>query len=137
VKNENHREIVKVGIAEIDDLFAYLSKQDEEKEKLQQLLQNKDKPSQAETDNDKPNLVAYREFVHNIQTLSPAEMSVFNLYMKGNTAKEIASILYLSMNTIKTHNKRIYSKLNVTSRKELMIFVQMMSKEESEDNLFN
>lgn len=30
------------------------------------------------------------------------------------------------MNTIKTHNKRIYMKLNVTSRKELMVYAQMM-----------
>ncbi len=48
--------------------------------------------------------------------------------MKGRTAKEIADILYLSINTIKTHNRRIYMKLNVTSRKELMVYIQMMEE---------
>ena len=69
---------------------------------------------------------AYYAFIRNIGTLSRAESVVFNLYMKGHSAKEIAEILNLSMNTIKTHNKRIYMKLNVTSRKELMVYAQMM-----------
>ena len=45
--------------------------------------------------------------------------------------REIAEILCLSINTIKTHNRRIYMKLNVTSRKELMVYIQMM--EEAKD----
>ena len=31
------------------------------------------------------------------------------------------------MNTIKSHNKRIYKKLNVSSRKELLFFAKMMT----------
>jgi ATP/maltotriose-dependent transcriptional regulator MalT len=30
------------------------------------------------------------------------------------------------MNTIKTHNRRIYAKLGVSSRKEMMVYVEMM-----------
>jgi DNA-binding CsgD family transcriptional regulator len=69
-----------------------------------------------------------REFVKNIQTLSPAERVVFDLYVQGYKAKEIAEILCLSINTIKTHNRRIYMKLNVTSRKELMLYIQMIKE---------
>ena len=76
-----------------------------------------------------PNLTGYRQFVKNIATLSVAERAVFDLYMKGHTAQEISQLLFLSMNTIKTHNKRIYMKLEVGSRKELMIYVQMMNRE--------
>ena len=54
---------------------------------------------------------------------------LYTSYMEGYTAREIADKLYLSINTIKTHNKRIYMKLNVTSRKELMVYVQMMARE--------
>lgn len=53
-------------------------------------------------------LTLYREFVKNIDSLSPAEKAVFRLYMEGHTAKEISEILFLSMNTIKTHNRHIY-----------------------------
>lgn len=60
-----------------------------------------------------------------------AERAVFDLYMEGHTAKEIADILCLSINTIKTHNRRIYMKLNVSSRKELMVYIQMMEEANS------
>lgn len=70
----------------------------------------------------------YMEFVNNIRTLSPAERLVFDLYVQGYTAQEIAEILCLSINTIKTHNRRIYMKLNVTSRKELMVYIQLMEE---------
>jgi DNA-binding CsgD family transcriptional regulator len=73
--------------------------------------------------------------VKNIKTLSPAERAVFNLYMEGYTAPEIARILCLSINTIKTHNKRIYSKLNVTSRKELLVYVKMMQEKDGKPDV--
>ena len=66
--------------------------------------------------------------MENIQTLSAAERAVFDLYLQGHTAREIAAILCLSINTIKTHNRRIYMKLNVTSRKELLVYIQMMEE---------
>lgn len=133
VKQGNHTTMEKTNIIEIDDLLEYLSRQDMEKEEQfkQQLnkiqSQSAVMPGNAILQADSPNLSAYQEFVSNIQTLSAAEMAVFNLYMEGLTANEIAKRLFLSMNTIKTHNKRIYMKLNVTSRKELMVYVSMMN----------
>lgn len=103
----------KTHIPEIDDLIEFLSTQDEAPDPL---------PGQS---------ALYQEFVKNIDTLSAAERAVFDLYMRGHTAREIAEILCLSINTIKTHNRRIYMKLNVTSRKELMVYIQMM--EEAKD----
>ena len=64
----------------------------------------------------------------NVKSLSPAERAVFDLYVKGHTAKEITEILCLSINTIKSHNKKIYMKMNVASRKELLTFVNMLRK---------
>ena len=49
----------------------------------------------------------FKEFLNNIDTLSPAERVVFDLYMEGCTGKEIAEKLYLSINTIKTHQENI------------------------------
>ena len=68
------------------------------------------------------------QFLRNAETLSPAELSVFKLYLKGCKAQEIADELFLSINTIKTHSRRIFSKLGVTSRKELMVYVRMMEE---------
>lgn len=66
------------------------------------------------------------DFVERIPTLTKAETAVFDLYAEGHTAKEIAELLFLSINTIKTHTKRIYAKLNVSSRKELLLYARMM-----------
>lgn len=107
----------KTNIQEIDDLIAFLASQD-----------TPDSPS-LETGEVTINSALFQNFVKNIETLSPAERSVFDLYMKGYTAQEITEILCLSINTIKTHNKRIYAKLNVTSRKELLLYVRLIQEQ--------
>lgn len=68
------------------------------------------------------------EFVQNTGKLSPSERSVYDLYAKGHAAKEIAEILCLSINTIKTHTKHIYSKLNINSREELLLYVNLLEE---------
>ncbi len=108
-------EYKKTNIQEIDDLFDYLAEQDTARES------KPDFPVVRE-----PVSELYQAFVAGIKTLSPAERAVFNLYMEGYNAREITDILCLSINTIKTHNRRIYMKLRVTSRNELMVYVNMM-----------
>jgi len=101
-------------IAEIDDLISFLATHNEE------LLEK------ARQEN--LSLTILDEFLENIKSLSPAERSVFDLYAKDHNAKEIAEILCLSINTIKTHSKRIYTKLDITSREELLLYVQMLNE---------
>lgn len=101
-------------IPEIDDLIEYLSRSDPE-------------ASSKEIEAD---MTEYHAFLSNIDTLSKAERAVFNLYMKGMSAQEIADHLHLSIHTVKSHNRRIYTKLNVSSRKELLIFINMMTPAE-------
>jgi len=48
--------------------------------------------------------------------LSPQEYNVLKLIWKGNKNQEIADLLFVSVNTIKTHVVKIYSKLQVNSR---------------------
>ena len=50
------------------------------------------------------------------QKLSEREQDVFIELAKGNTNKEIAKTLYISVNTVKSHLKSIFSKLNVRNR---------------------
>ncbi len=119
VKTKAGGEYKKTNIQEIDDLFAYLAEQDILREAKADAL------IPGETISER-----YATFVAGIKTLSPAERAVFNLYMEGYSAKAITEILCLSINTIKTHNKRIYMKLNVASRDELMVYVNMMREKE-------
>lgn len=68
------------------------------------------------------------DFYKQIKMLSQAERAVFFLYAEGYTAKEIAEQLHLSINTIKTHSKHIYSKLNISSREELLLYVNTLKE---------
>jgi LuxR family maltose regulon positive regulatory protein len=51
-----------------------------------------------------------------IEPLSEREIDVLRLIAQGLTNKEIAAKLYLSLNTVKVHNRHIYAKLNASSR---------------------
>jgi DNA-binding NarL/FixJ family response regulator len=66
-------------------------------------------------------------FIENTKKLTRAESDVFNLYFEGHSAQEIASVLNVSISTIKTHNRRIYAKLNVSSSKELLTWIQILT----------
>ena len=52
--------------------------------------------------------------------LTEREKEISALLLKGRTYRMIANELYLSENTVKTHIKNIYSKLNVQSKAELV-----------------
>lgn len=54
-------------------------------------------------------------------SLSKQENTIKELILSGKTNKEIANELFISVNTVKTHISNIYSKLNIASRKELLV----------------
>ncbi|MBQ3137057.1 MAG: hypothetical protein IJB74_06190 [Clostridia bacterium] len=59
-------------------------------------------------------------FSTQIKALTPTEKTVFDLYLEGKSTKEIMKELNIKENTLKYHNKNIYSKLGVSSRKQLL-----------------
>jgi len=73
----------------------------------------------------KIDLDAYDYFVCNLKTLTPTESRIYELYLDGKTAREIATILGIQENTMKYHNKNIYGKLGVSSRKQLLRFAAL------------
>lgn len=50
------------------------------------------------------------------EDLTPRESEVLRLLAQGHAYKEIADVLSISMGTVNTHVRRIYSKLHVQSR---------------------
>jgi len=55
-----------------------------------------------------------------LDALTTQEQKVVNAIKEGKTNKEIASDLFISLSTVKTHINSIYKKLEVRSRKELL-----------------
>ncbi len=52
--------------------------------------------------------------------LTPREEEVLGLLRAGRTNAQIAQSLYISIETVRTHAQRIYRKLGVSSRRQLM-----------------
>lgn len=56
------------------------------------------------------------------ELLTQQEQNVFKLMYEGNTNKDIAELLFISLSTVKTHINSIYTKLKINSRKEIPPF---------------
>lgn len=55
-------------------------------------------------------------------TLTPREMEILALIAEGKTNKEIASKLFISVNTVKVHISNIFQKIEVSSRTEATLY---------------
>jgi len=53
-----------------------------------------------------------------VEPLSPRELEVLGLIAQGLSNREISERLFLALNTVKGHNRRIYGKLHVQRRTE-------------------
>lgn len=149
-----------IRIREIDDLFSYLEEKDswyeaqlkyledqrasaeEEikraKDSYQKALakyelakQEVERLAQTHTEEIVPEDFEY--FITNLKTLTPAEKRIYELYLSGKTAKEIVGILGITENTLKYHNKNIYSKLGISSRKQLLRFAALKQHEDEKN----
>lgn len=59
-------------------------------------------------------------FSSKLYTLTPTEKEIYSLYTEGSRTKDVMAALNITENTLKYHNKNIYSKLGVSSRKQLV-----------------
>lgn len=55
-------------------------------------------------------------------TLTPREMEILALIAEGETNKEIAAKLFISVNTVKVHISNIFQKIEVSSRTEATLY---------------
>jgi two-component system response regulator NreC len=63
-----------------------------------------------------------REVEDSYELLTTREREVLQLFAEGKPAKEVASILGLSLYTIETHRNNIFQKLNLHSVAELILY---------------
>lgn len=149
-----------LGIREIDDLFAFLAAKDSHYEsQLSELAKAKQQAqfeaeqakaaydraleeyqlAQSEihqlSDEKKKEIVLedYEYFICNLKTLTPTEYRIYELYLSGKTAKEIMEITGTKENTLKYHNKNIYSKLGISSRKQLLRFASLKQHQDRKE----
>ncbi len=63
-----------------------------------------------------------REVEDSYELLTTREREILQLFAEGKPAKEIASILDLSLYTVETHRNNIFQKLNLHSVAELILY---------------
>lgn len=65
-------------------------------------------------------------FCRGREQLTPTERAIFEAYVARRTTKETMALLGIKENTLKYHNKNIYGKLGISSRKELLELYQQV-----------
>jgi DNA-binding CsgD family transcriptional regulator len=63
---------------------------------------------------------AMERFANGVALLTPTERIIYDAYLNGKPTKEIMAELNITENTLKFHNKNLYGKLGVSSRKQLL-----------------
>ena len=68
----------------------------------------------------------FRSFVEKSKTLSSAERRILQYYIDGHETADIPDLAFISIHTVKKHNRSIYQKLKVSSRDELMLYIELL-----------
>ena len=67
----------------------------------------------------------FQNFTEKVNTLSFAERRIFRYYIDGYEAAQIPELAYISIHTVKKHNRSIYQKLEISSMDELLLYIEL------------
>lgn len=70
----------------------------------------------------------FDEFFFGISKLTVMEKRVLKQYLNHSSIKEVAKNLFISLNTLKVHNRHIYLKLGVSSIDEINLYIRLLEK---------
>ena len=76
------------------------------------------------------------EFSARFATLTATERKIVKLYADTLETSEVAERLFISIHTARKHNANIYRKLNVGSREELVLYLELFRRCKKLDALF-
>lgn len=140
IKNDPHGALeADSPYLEISDLFEFLAVKDQENEEKIRRLHEEKTASEMHSERVQTHISHLTEerlpqiseqelafFMQCLHTLTPKEREIFDLYLEGKKAKEIMEIVNINPNTLKYHNKNIYSKLGISSRKQLLEYAVLI-----------
>ncbi len=64
----------------------------------------------------------YKKALYDLSTLTDREKDVWDLLLEAKMEKQIAEILFISINTVKTHKSNISKKLGISKEKRISTF---------------
>lgn len=71
---------------------------------------------------------AIQTFEQGLSLLTNTERRIYEAYIKGQGTKDILAELSIKENTLKFHNKNLYGKLGVSSRKQLIAIASALNR---------
>ena len=101
------------GFPEIDALMEYVHEKTE-------VMESHELPPNVED--------LFHTFSERVATLTSTERTILQYFIDGYSLEEIASTAYISINTVKKHNTNINKKLGVSSRDELMLYIDLFRR---------
>lgn len=115
IQNEQITEQHRSGISEIDMLLEFIKMKNEARNLGEEVLP--------------PNIEElFASFIERVEKLTVSERRIFNYYVEGADAVEITEKAFISMSTVRKHSGNIYKKLNISSRDELMLYVDLFRR---------
>lgn len=103
------------GISEVDELAKFLNA----RARNQRLEQGELPPNIAEL---------FDQFVARKDLLTESERNILRYYIDGHEIADIPELAFISMSTVRKHNRSIYEKLGVASRDELMLYIDLLRR---------
>ena len=103
------------GISEVDELAQFLN----DRARNQRLEQGELPPNIQEL---------FDQFIEREHLLTEAERNILRYYIDGHEISEIPELAFISMSTVRKHNRNIYEKLRVSSRNELMLYIDLLRR---------
>lgn len=109
-------------ISELFLIGVHLMVQEQEKHKtaVEMVVVQTDVETTSEEITDNTINELKQHFENCIAELTPTEKKIFDYYISGVSTKGIMEQLNIKENTLKFHNKNIYSKFGISSRKQLL-----------------
>lgn len=68
----------------------------------------------------------FDRFIENSKSLTTSERNILRYYVEGREIAELPDLLCISLNTVRKHNRNIYTKLGVSSKDELQIYIDLL-----------
>ena len=115
IESEEDLDGAKTGISELDALMKFVST----KAEAQPVPVGSLPPDIEEL---------FCSFSQRAKTLSAAERSILKYYIDGKEISEIPDLAFISIHTVKKHNSNIYQKLAISSRDELMLYIELFRR---------
>jgi len=122
-------EFLSISFVVTEMLLALLSSVIREHERLMLSMHDTDAAAAAGSEILPPDIEAlFCSFVGRVATLTPMERVVLQYFIEGCSPEEVAERAFISIHTVKKHNSNLNRKLELRSREELNLYIELFRR---------